>query len=120
MAKPTIDLEIAVKAAVVRPGDTLVLVTSKALSPAAAGDMRTRLEAALPDVKGVVVSEVDQALVYKPAGTDEPYDFRGVWLAHYGDWSAAQVFARKADADAYAVEHSMTTTFWRFGEDMPR
>lgn len=71
MAKATMDLEIAVKAAVVRPGDAIILLTHNPLSAQERYDLTQAVQAKVPHAHVVVIDGIDQALVYKPA---EPND----------------------------------------------
>lgn len=51
----------------------------------------------------------------QPEGRPSPG--RGVWMAHYADWSAFVPFRSEVEALRVAVERSMTVTFCPFGED---
>lgn len=62
-----IEVEVAVKAMVVRPGDTLVLIADARRTMAETADLVAGIEDHLVGVKCVVVDSVDQALVYRPA-----------------------------------------------------
>lgn len=65
MARGTVDLEIAVKAAVVNPGDTLILVTA-ARTMQELDDIEKQVKGRLPGVQVACLGGIDQALVYKP------------------------------------------------------
>lgn len=66
MAKARLELEVAVKAAVVKPGDTLVLLASAPMTDKQVADLISQIGERLPGVKVAVIDCIDQALVYKP------------------------------------------------------
>ena len=54
------------EALVVKPGDTLILRSTKPLSMATAQLVQERLKARLPDVPAVLIDGFDQMAVYRP------------------------------------------------------
>ena len=67
MAKATAEIEIAVKAAVVNPGDTLILIARDDMTDAAKAALERSVEQELPGIRCGVIRGIDQALVYKPS-----------------------------------------------------
>lgn len=70
MAKAEIEVGLRFEGAVVRPGDTLVVVVREGLSPAVGAELNEKLRAAvteyLPGVKVALMTGADQVLVYRP------------------------------------------------------
>jgi len=50
----------------------------------------------------------------------EPQEAEGCWLAFYGDWSAACIFATEIDCLRYAVDHNMDAMFVAWGRDITK
>jgi hypothetical protein len=71
MARSTIDVELRLSAAaVVRPGDTLVVATAHRLSDAECHELRERVESLLPGVRVALVAQCTGLAVYQPDKVD--------------------------------------------------
>ena len=73
VAEPTIDLTVPpqMDATIMRPGDTLVIRVN-ATTRQAVDEIKANLSKALPDdIKVVIMANVEQLLVYRPAGGDD-------------------------------------------------
>lgn len=58
------------KGLIVRPGDTLILITESRITVEDLDRMMAQLAESLPGVKIAIVEGFSQALAYRPAGPD--------------------------------------------------
>lgn len=80
----SVDVDVTV-GAVVRPGDTLILLGKHRYSAADLAAVRQQIETRLPGVKVAVLEGFEQAAIYRPELTDEEAaELREKWVTQHG------------------------------------
>lgn len=87
MTEQHVDLPQVTSGLIVRPGDTLILVSKTLLSDEEIDRLRTDFKERLPDIKIAVLENFDQIAAYRPVPplTDaEAAELEKRWVAEHG------------------------------------